>query len=129
MGKKRHAKILLHTAEILRKSTELMNARKYDEATPLVKSGLEYMQKHLGRLNINKQMLTDYDVFFKEKYKSKELDFPQVGKIIDEYINIVKSKFGDDTTGNLAMYIYFFQFDSFLTSWGEVLKPYRIKTR
>ena len=134
----RYAQSSGHVTEILNKSLELCKARKYDEATPLLKSGIEYMQKHFGDFNINEQMVTDFDAFFKQKYKNKEseiellsnvvfLDLPQTGKIIEEYLNIVKPKIGDDTAANLAVYLYLLKLDSFNKSWNEVLKSRRPK--
>ncbi len=127
-NKNRYAEIHRHTTELFCKSSELANAGKFDEAAPLAKSGKEYMQKHLGYFNINKQMLADFDVFFQEKCKSEEANIPQdLYNIIDEYISIVKPKLGEDAAKNLAMYIYLFHLDLFLTSWGSVLKSYRTK--
>lgn len=126
-NRKRYAEIHRHTTELFCKSSELVNAGKFDEATPLAKSGKEYMQKHLGYFNINKQMLTDFDSFIQEKCKSEEANIPQLCNIIDEYINIVKPKLGENTAKNLAMYIYLFNLDLFLTSWNGVLKSYRTK--
>ena len=128
MDKKRHAKIYGYAMEMFRKSFELANAGKRDEAMPLAKSGKEYMQKHLSSFNINEQMLADFDDFFHKNFKSNEFDLPQISKIIEEYIGMVKPKLGDDTAQNLAMYIYLFYLELSLTAWTEVLKPYRTKT-
>lgn len=86
------------------------------------------MQKHFGYFNINEQMLTDFDDFLEEKYKSKGADLTQViWEAINAYINMIKPKISDDTAQNLTMYIYLFYLDIFINSWNEVVKPIMVK--